>query len=411
MAGNVADGRATSDAAGGLRVLWLTPGYPWPGQPVGGIFYRTQATALARLGIEVTVAAPVPYAPWPLGRLRPRWRAYREAPREAHDGGVRIIRPRYLNVPGQPRWARPEDGIAGAAWRARTAWQGAELIHGHSAIEALAARRLAERTGLPFALTFHGSDINVWPERRPDRRDDLIAAIRRAALVIAVSGALAGRVRELAGVDALALPLGSDHQALAAGRPGRDEARRVLGIPPDRLVALFVGHLLEAKGVRVFVDAVLAVGEPVLGVLVGGGPEAGYGLNRDGAAAMLRFTGELPHADVVRHMAAADVLVLPSYGEGLPTVVVEAGSLGLPVIATAVGGLPELLGKDRGMLLGRPDPTALAAGLRALAADPAHAAAAARRLQVHVRDAYDVDTNAARLLDHYRAAIDRGRSL
>ncbi len=55
-------------------------------------------------------------------------------------------------------------------------------------------------------------------------------------------------------------------------------------------------------------------------------------------------------------MSAADVLVLPSYSEGLPTVLVEAGSLGLPVIASAVGGIPELLGRDRGTIL--PDSSA-----------------------------------------------------
>ena len=394
-------------AAGSLRVVWLAPAYPWAGQPVGGYFYRTQAAALARQGVEVTVVAAVPHAPWPLSRLRPRWRAYRDTPSDAVEAGVRVIRPRYPNLPGQPRWARADRLVASAAWRSRDAWAGAELVHGHSAVEGLAAWRLAARAGLPLVLTFHGSDINTWPERRPDRRDDLVAAIRDAAMVITVSEALAARVSELAGVKALALPLGSDHRDIAARRLDRAAARRALGIAEDRVVALFVGHLLEEKGARVFADAMLAVGEPYLGVLVGGGPEAGYATDRPGAAGMLRYTGELPHDDVVRHMSAADVLVLPSYAEGLPTVVVEAGSLRLPVIATAVGGLPKLLADGRGMLLEAPDPAGVASALRALAADPEAAAAMAARLQAHVWAAYDVDTNAARLLAAYRAAIAR----
>lgn len=396
-------GAAGQAAAGSLRVVWLAPAYPWPGQPVGGFFYRTQAAALARQGVGITVAAAVPYAPWPLARLRPRWRAYRDAPSDASEAGVRVIRPRYANLPGQPRWARPDHLVASAAWRAREAWAGADLVHGHAAIEGLAAWRLAAKAGLPFALTFHGSDINTWPERRPDRRDDLVAAIRDAALVLTVSEALAEKVRELAGVDALALPLGSDHRDIAARRLDRAAARRELGIAPDRVVALFVGNLLEAKGARVFADAVLAAGEPFLGVLVGGGPEAGYATERPGASSVLRYAGQLPHDDVIRHMSAADVLVLPSRGEGLPTVVVEAGSLGLPVIATAVGGLPELLGNGRGVLLGAPDAAEVAAALRALAADPETAAAMGSRLQDHVREQYDVDVNAARLLAAYRA--------
>jgi teichuronic acid biosynthesis glycosyltransferase TuaC len=393
---------------GGVRVVWLTPSYPWAGQPVGGFFYRTQAAALARRGVAITVVAAGPYAPWPLTRLRPRWRAYRDAPPDVIDAGVRVIRPRYVNLPGQPRWARADRLVASAAWRARHAWTGAELVHGHSAIEGIAAWRLAARVGLPFVLTFHGSDINTWPERRPDRRDDLVAAIRNASLVIAVSEALAARVRDLAGVEPLALPLGSDHADIAAQRLDRAAARRALGIEQNRVVALFVGHLLEAKGARVFADAVLAVREPFLGVLVGGGPEAGYAADRPGAAGMLRYTGQLAHDDVIRYMSAADVLVLPSHSEGLPTVVVEAGSLGLPVIATAVGGLPELLGDGRGVLLEAPDPAEVASAMRALAADPGAAAAMGARLQAQVRVAYDVDTNAARLLAGYRAAIARG---
>ena len=129
-------------------------------------------------------------------------------------------------------------------------------------------------------LTFHGSDINTWPASHPDRLDDLRSAIRDAAAVIGVSRALADRIGDFAGRDALALPLGSDHEALRRLRVEREEARREFAIPASRVVALFVGHLLRAKGVHEFADALLSVGDPFLGILVGGGPEAGYGLER-----------------------------------------------------------------------------------------------------------------------------------
>jgi teichuronic acid biosynthesis glycosyltransferase TuaC len=385
-------------------VLWIVPGYPWSEQPAGGIFHRTQARALARQGLSIIVAAPVPYAPWPLRSLRPRWGAYSRAPLDADDAGVRVIRPRYLNVPRQPRWAQADRLIAQSMWRSRDRWSGASLIHGHSAVEGMAAWRLGRLAGLPFVLTFHGSDINTWPAAHPDRIDDLRAAVREAAAVIAVSGALAQRVKELTGVDALALPLGSDHRALQAMRVDRDIVRRALDIPGDRVVALFVGHLLRAKGVRTFVDAVDRVGDPLLGILVGGGPEEGYGQQGGIHGGRLRYTGELPHEEALRYLSAADVLVLPSHGEGLPTVVVEAGSLGIPVIATAVGGIPELLGSERGTLMAGLGPDALADALRGFLAKREGAAAAAARLQAHVLAHYDVEANAGQLLDCYRAA-------
>ena len=385
--------------------VWITPAYPWEEEPVRGIFHQTQARALARLGFAVTVLSPTPLSPWPLSSLRAQWGHYAHAPRVAENDGVTVVRPRYPNVPGQPSWALPDRLVARAAWRARRAWTGARLIHGHSVVEGLAAWRVARKAGLPFVLTFHGSDMNVWPDEHPDRLADLRTAVRDAAAVIAVSASLAERVRAKTGVEAVHLPIGCDHQSLAESAVPRQEARRILGLPEDRVVVLFVGNLLRSKGVRELADAINDLGDPFLGIFVGDGPEAGYGYGDPGEVERLQYRGERPHEDVLRHMSAADVLVLPSYSEGLPTVLVEAGSLRLPVIASAVGGIPELLGRDRGTVMPDSSAEGIAASLRAFVAGRCDAEAAARRLQKHVIEAYDVDVNAARLLECYRSVI------
>ena len=385
-------------------VVWLTGGYPWPGDPVGGIFFRTQAQALARLGLSIAVVCPTPAVPWPLSRVRARWRLYSRAPRAAQDGAVTVVRPRYPNVPGQPSWALPDRFVARAAWRSKREWDGARLIHGHYSVSGLAAWRLARRARLPFVLTFHGSDVNTWPDEYPDRRADLRAAVHDASAVFAVSGALADRVRAVTGVDAITLPIGCDHASLAASSMPREEARRLLGLPNDQVIVLFVGYLLRQKGVRELAAAILDLGDPFMGVFVGAGPEAGFGSTDRRAQGRLRYQGARSHEDVVHHMSAADVLVLPSYGEGLPTVIVEAGSLGLPVIASAIGGIPELLGEDRGTILADVSERAVATALSAFVEGRVRAEAAAGRLREHVRAHYDVDANAALLLAHYRSA-------
>jgi teichuronic acid biosynthesis glycosyltransferase TuaC len=163
-----------------------------------------------------------------------------------------------------------------------------------------------------------------------------------------------------------------------------------------------VGHLKRTKGVRELVDAVLELGDPFTAVLVGDGPERGYGTSDPRATRLLDFRGALAHDDVTAYMCAADVLVLPSYGEGLPTVFVEAGSLRLPVIGSRVGGIPELLEPDRGTILADVRPTTIAAALRAFTHDPSAARAAADRLHEHVLANYDVDRNAERLVETYR---------
>jgi teichuronic acid biosynthesis glycosyltransferase TuaC len=253
-------------------------------------------------------------------------------------------------------------------------------------------------------LTFHGSDINTWPDEYPDRIADLRAATREAATVFAVSRALAERVEAVTGTPAVHLPLGSDHRSLAASAIPRSEARAELGLPQDRIVALFVGNLKASKGVHEFADAILALGSQFHGVLIGGGSETGYGALDPRAAGRLEYRGPQPHEDAIRYMSAADVLVLPSHGEGLPTVLVEAGSLGLPVIASRIGGVPELLGSDRGALLADISSEAVVVALRHFADHrPAAQAMADRLHDLVVRD-YDVDRNAARLLDFYRVA-------
>jgi teichuronic acid biosynthesis glycosyltransferase TuaC len=383
--------------------VWIVAGYPWDEEPMDGIFYRTQARALARRGLDVTVICPTPMAPWPPPRLEARWRRYAASPREAFDEGVRVVRPRYLGVPREPRWALPDRLIARAAWHARDAWTDAPLIHGHSAVPGLAAWRLARRTGLPFVLTFHGSDLDTWPDQHPDRVADLRTAAREARAIITVSAALAARAREVTGVDAIHLPLGSNHRSLAALALPREVARAQLGLVDDRIIVLFVGRLLAAKGVRELVDAILPRGDRFLGVLVGDGPERGYGRADGRSAGCLRYAGLRPHDAVARYMSAADVLVLPSHHEGLGTVLVEAGSLGLPVIASAVGGIPSLIGADRGVLLDEISSSAIGAALDEFELGRTAASAAAARLRAFVLAEHDVDTNAGRLLEIYRS--------
>jgi teichuronic acid biosynthesis glycosyltransferase TuaC len=110
-------------------------------------------------------------------------------------------------------------------------------------------------------------------------------------------------------------------------------------------------------------------------------------------------------------MSAADVLVLPSHREGLPTVLVEAGSLGLPVIASAVGGIPALLGDDRGTILEDVTSDAIAAALVAFETDRSASSSAAARLRTFVLAEHDVDTNALRLLDAYASMLSSEATL
>jgi teichuronic acid biosynthesis glycosyltransferase TuaC len=252
-------------------------------------------------------------------------------------------------------------------------------------------------------MTFHGSDLNTWPKDRSDRLTDLRAAMRGAAAVITVSRALAERARELAGVNAIHLPLGSDHRRLRQQALPRDLAREAFGLDGDRIVVLFIGNLLAAKGVRELADAILPRWDRFRAVFVGDGPLIGYGRETPRGAEALDYCGAVPHDEIARYLSAADVLVLPSRREGLPTVLVEAGSLGLPVIASHVGGIPDLLAEDRGRVIEEVSAEAIGEALDAFESDRPGARAQADRLRAFVVEQHDVETNSRQLSDLYRS--------
>lgn len=176
-----------------------------------------------------------------------------------------------------------------------------------------------------------------------------------------------------------------------------------------RLVA--IGRFVEQKGQLLLIEALAraAVADPRVHLtLVGDGelrPAIEAAIRERGLDANVTITGWLDEAGVLAELAAAHALVMPSFAEGLPMVVMEAMAAGRPVVATLIAGMPELvLPGETGWLVSAGDVEALAGALGAVAATPRErlaamgAAGRARALQRH-----DVDAAAATLAAHFRA--------
>jgi glycosyltransferase involved in cell wall biosynthesis len=229
--------------------------------------------------------------------------------------------------------------------------------------DGFAAVIAARMLGVACVVKLHGSDINVIA-KLPGPRRQTAWALSHAARVVAVSRALAEEVVAL-GVpqDRVAIVMNGVDAELFHPRD-RATARRELGLPPGPL-ALYVGNLKPEKGAedlarawhrvaRDLPDATLAI--------VGEGPV------RTALEAALppRTTlfGAQPLAAIPTWLAACDVLVLPSHVEGTPNVVLEALACGRRVVASAVGGVPDLLtSATLGTLVPAHEPDALAAAL------------------------------------------------
>jgi L-malate glycosyltransferase len=299
------------------------------------------------------------------------------------------------------RWAPvvvvPEDGEVGA--RARdldlpvhmiplpTLWRPGPV--GFGSVRAL--RRLARATDSAIvhangsrAMAYAGVAARLaarpalWHVRITDR-DGLVdrALCALATVVIVTSRAIAHRF-PWAPAKIRLIPNGIDLSRFAPRHPSA-ALREELGVPPLAPVAVSIGRFVPEKGYRHLVDAAALIEHVKPGVhwiLVGDGELRGAleaQSRRHGLESQLHFAGW--RRDVADVLALADVFVLPSESEGFGRVLVEAMAMSRAVVATAVGGIPDIVfGGETGLLVEPANPLAFADAVRALLDDPSRAA-------------------------------------
>jgi len=221
----------------------------------------------------------------------------------------------------------------------------------------------------PVLMKVHGTDVNDYLNVR-GKRWQIMAAARRCRAVMSAGAALGKKLVD-AGLPAERLVVCYDGVDQARFKPReQNEARRSLGLAPGRKWLLFVGHLKVTKGVvdLLHAFAAFAASDPDAMLLyIGEGdarPRLEEIIRQGGLGERVRLLGKLEHSDLPQWFNAADLLCLPSHNEGVPNVVLEAMSSGIPVIATRVGGIPEIVPECAGELVDKGDIAALAAALQ-----------------------------------------------
>lgn len=365
-----------------MRILTVTNLYPSAAKPVHGVFVEERMTRYAaRHGAELRVMAPVPWFPFESGfgdysRLA-------RTPRQEVRKGIPVLHPRVLVVPKVGMRFAPD------LWKLclrpvlralRSEWP-FDLLDAHYVYpDGVALVDLAREMGVPVVLSARGTDVHLIATMRGPR-ERILRACLGASSVVAVSHALArhlveigvpeGKVRVVqngADVESFAPPPGPPQRKLAPGR-----------------VLLGVGRLVPQKGFHLAIDALAALlpKYPDLQLVLAGSGSERDALARQaarlGVGERVRFLGEVVHEEIPRLLWGSDRLVLPSFREGHPNAVVEAVAAGVPVVATAIGGIPEIVDEEVGEIAERPEAGAFARALERSLARTYEAASFARR--------------------------------
>jgi glycosyltransferase involved in cell wall biosynthesis len=285
-----------------------------------------------------------------------------------------------------------------------------DLIHVNSYVPGNYARLAAFLMQVPIIIDhWHGFT-------RFSRKRRLICRLlgRVTDVSLAVSPGVRDYLVVQVGLDPArvrAVPNGVDIAAIDAARPG-PEVRRELGLPPEAPVIGLVARLDHwGKGHKELFTAMaqLKGRYPCHALLVGGGRREGEVRQLAeslGLAGEVHFLGW--RRDVPDLLAAMDILVLPSYSEGVSLALLEAMAAGLPVIATAVGGTPEVVTDGvTGLLIPSRDAAALAEALERLLADPAGARALGNKAREHVRGHFSLECLGQEINEIYEELVEK----
>ena len=373
-----------SESPGPVRVLWLIKGLG----PGGAERLLVDAAPFVDRGrYEVECAYLLP------------WKDHLAADLERAGVKVHCLEVRR---PWNPSWL--------GRFREFLADGGFDLVHAHLPSAGVGARLASRKMGARRPAVVY-TEHNTWNRYRPVTRRANARTFGLNDAVIAVSGGVKASIRLPAdvSVDVTMIPNGVDADRVRRDAKTRDAARAELELVPDALVVGTVGGITAKKGhvnlvraARKVVDDLPGTRFVFVGLPIDPGPVR-QEIERLDLAPTVTLAGYLP--DAWRVMPGFDVYCLPSRFEGMPVSLLEAMALGLPCVATSVGGVPEVVTDGLDALMVSPDqPDALASALIGLLRDPPRRAEMGERARATV-EGFSIEAMVRRTEAVYEAAL------
>jgi len=348
-----------------LRIAVVTAHFPSSAQPTHG---RPAFQTLRVLSGSSDVRVFYPHATYP-SWLKPRSRIYEVLDPSYSPRGVNAG---YYDYPVFPLVSRPFNGqIAARYLLPHVRRFSPDLIFSYVLYpDGYAALKIAGALAVPVVAMGVGSDVHSIGDRFSAMHTRTV--LREADFLAAISDDLRKRMVAMGAPAEKTRTILSGCDLSIFHPMNRLEARQKLLIDPSVEAVVYIGRMDVKKGLRELVEAAASLhpARPNLRVyLIGEGPDRHLiesAIQASNAAGYIHALRECSFDDVAVWMTAADLVTLPSYMEGCPNVVLEALACGRPVVATQVGGIPEIMGNGCGRLVPPRESGALAEALAAV---------------------------------------------
>ena len=334
-----------------MKVTFISHMFPNPAQPFKAPFMLERARALAKV-VKLRVISPASYFPV----LRTKCPAFVE-----RKSGLNIYHPKYLGLPSQLwvlRWISYYLSVLKN--ERKMGFYDCNIIHTEWIYpDAYAVALLARDRGIKTIGVVHGNEAIGYFEPLKHRVKYRIA-LQKLDHIIAVSTDLMDKMINEYSVESTKISVILNGVDSNKFRPiDKKVARQKIDVPIEEPIGVCVARLSEEKNLHILIETVFQLKDAApLIYLIGDGPlrkKLEALVERLEMEDKIKLVGAVPHNDVATWLNAADFFYLPSQREGCPVVVHESLACGVPVIATAVGAIPDLIRDDRYGLLCEPD--------------------------------------------------------
>ncbi|MCU9810320.1 glycosyltransferase [Paraclostridium sp. AKS81] len=394
-----------------MKILVLSHMYPNNINKSYGIFVHEQVKELKKLGHEVKVISPVPYAPPVIRKFKEKWKKYSLVNRYEKIEGIDVYYPRMITIPRNIMIEKSGSvyfySIKKLVEEIKKSFE-FDLIHAHVALpDGYAANVIGKKYNKPVILTIHGKDIYGTVNLNEKAQNSVKAALNKCDRLVVVSDKLKELTSKYTNKNINVIENGVDLKKVDGIKDIEILNKKYDG----KIKVLSVGYLIERKGHRYVIEALKNLVDQynnIIYLIVGEGEkyqelkELSKKYNLEGH---IDFIGALTHDDVMRYMNICDVFILPSWNEAFGVVYAEAMASYKPVIGCKNEGIDGIIkDKKNGVLVESKSSKEIYNALKYLIENP-YEREIIGKLARNTIEKFTWESNALKNIDLYKNAI------